>query len=173
MDGAAQARSARVFPPMDLYVVRHAIAVERRPDLDDALRPLTGKGRLRFQRAVGGLERMGVGLDRVLHSPWLRAAQTAELLLPLLEGDLRETELLATSPSPDLLRELGGGRVAVVGHEPWLSDLVSWLVTGDLLGAELFAMKKGGVTWLEGLPEPGAMQLCGFWRPRTLREIAG
>jgi len=154
---------------MHLYVVRHAIAVARRPDLDDALRPLTEKGRLRFQAVVRGLERLGVRLDVVLHSPWLRASQTGELLLPLLEGELVETELLAMDVSDELLAELPDGAVAAVGHEPWVSDLVAWLVTGDPRAGAAFSMKKGGVAWLEGTPEPGGMQLAGFWRPRSLR----
>jgi phosphohistidine phosphatase len=158
---------------MNLYVVRHAIAVPRRSDLEDALRPLTEKGRLRFQAAVRGLARLGVRLDVVLHSPWLRALQTAELLEPLLEGELVETELLAMEPSAELLAELPDGDVAVVGHEPWTSDLVAWLVSGDPRAGATFSMKKGGVVWLEGTPEPGGMLLSGFWRPRTLRELAG
>jgi len=158
---------------MHLYVIRHAIAVDRRPDLDDALRPLTEKGRLRFQAAVRGLERLGVGFDALLHSPWLRAAQTAELLMPLLRGELVATELLARGPSVELLDQLPDGRVALVGHEPWVSDLVAWLATGDAGLGAAFAMKKGGVAWLEGAPEPGGMVLSGFWRPRSLREVAG
>ncbi|MEE8408192.1 MAG: histidine phosphatase family protein, partial [Myxococcota bacterium] len=62
---------------MDLYLIRHAIAEERRPGLEDPERQLTDEGKLRFERAVAGLQKLGVRFDRLYHSPWIRAAQTA------------------------------------------------------------------------------------------------
>ena len=58
----------------------------------DAERPLTPQGRERFAQAVLGLQRLEVRLDRLYHSPWLRAVETAALLRPILEGEVVFTD---------------------------------------------------------------------------------
>jgi phosphohistidine phosphatase len=123
---------------------------------------------------VRGLGLLGVGFDLVLHSPWVRAAETAALLAPLAEGPAQATIELAREPSADLIAMLDAltpERVALVGHEPWLSDLIAWLVMGDSGLGFAFPLKKGGVAHLEGRPVPGAMRLGDLWRPRTLRDL--
>jgi len=159
---------------LELFIVRHAIAAERSTEQPDSERPLTAEGRERFAAVVRGLELLGVRLDLVLHSPWTRAAETAALLAPLAAGPGRSTHMLSRAPSPDLIHELsrlGAAQVAVVGHEPWLSELVAWLVAGDAALGYAFGLKKGGVAHLDGQPVPGAMRLLDFWRPKTLREL--
>ena len=170
---------------MDLIVVRHAIAQEGRAGLPDARRALTARGRRRMQRAVVGLQRLGLRFDHILHSPLRRAVQTAALLAPLLRDDgVRSVwAALAHEPSPELLSELrgelhgelhGGLRrecVAAVGHEPWTGELVAWLVLGTPQNASAFALRKGGVAWLRGEPEPGGMRLVALLAPSVLRRL--
>src|SRR5512145_872824 len=111
---------------MTLWIVRHARAVDRSLSLRDARRPLTPEGRERFAEAARGLRRLGARFDLVLHSPLLRAVETADLLTPLLRGESSETAVtpaLAGPPRAALLAEVrasGTDSVAVVGHEPWL-----------------------------------------------------
>ena len=150
---------------MDLFLIRHAIAEERRDGLPDANRALTKKGRARFGAVVESLERSGFRFDRVYHSPWLRAVQTAELLMPLAEGPLVPATGLAQPPNPEFFASLRGERVACVGHEPWLSDALSLLTTGDPHGPWL-RFKKGGVAWLRGDPRPASMELRALLPPR-------
>jgi phosphohistidine phosphatase len=120
------------------------------------------------------MERLELGFDRVLHSPLLRAVETARLLEPLTRGDGRvETELLAREPEERLLALLSGLRVAVVGHEPYLGALVSWLVMGKMEEGERFPFKKGGLYWLEGMVAPGGMKLKAALPPKVLRGIGG
>jgi len=147
---------------MDLFLIRHAIAEERRAGLLDANRALTDKGRTRFETMVKSLHRSGVCFDHVYHSPWLRAAQTAELLDPITEGPFIETDELARAPRAELLALLEGQRVACVGHEPWMSDALSLLTTGDP-NALSVRFKKGGVAWLRGTPHPAGMELRTLW----------
>lgn len=162
---------------MELFVVRHAIAQERRTGLADADRALTDKGRDRFARAVDGLGRMQVELDLILHSPWRRAVQTAQLMARLTERPLTPCAELADDPDHRLLailaaEEMRELRVALVGHQPWLSELTAWLVTGSLDDAEArFRFKKGAVAHLVGDPQPGAMQLQALIPPRWLRSL--
>ncbi|ADD27959.1 phosphohistidine phosphatase SixA [Meiothermus ruber] len=155
---------------MKLYLIRHAIALEAAPGQTDDERPLSEEGIQKFTEVVRGLKRLGVRLDRLYHSPKLRAVQTAELLVPLLEGQTEVTPYLAAEPSMALLETLQGSSVALVGHEPWIGELCAWLVTGRQEG-RAFPFKKGGVALLEGLPQPGQMWLRGFWAPRLWRRL--
>lgn len=152
---------------MDLFLIRHGIAEERRDGLPDAQRQLTDVGRERFEGVVEQLRRAGLRFDRVYHSPWTRAVQTAELLSPLHEGRPQACDGLAMAPEAPFFAALEGEVVACVGHEPWMSDSVALLTTGEPVGTWL-RFKKGGVAWLRGEPEPGNMELRGFWAPKLL-----
>lgn len=155
---------------MELYLIRHAIALDAEPGQSDDARPLSEVGVQKFKEVVRGLKRLDIRFDRLYHSPKLRAVQTAELLVPLLDGETEVTPYLATEPSQNLLKGLQGERVALVGHEPWMSELCAWLLTGRRNGGQ-FPFKKGGVAWLEGALKPGGMKLKGFWSPRVLRRL--
>jgi phosphohistidine phosphatase len=162
---------------MDLFIVRHAIAEPREPGTSDEARALTARGARRFARAVRGLRRLGVRLDAIHHSPWRRALQTAEMLVPLLEatGETIVDPALASPPGPDLLSSLHGARVALVGHEPWLAELITLLLFDRRSRAAddqaPFVLKKGGVAWLEGDAQPGAMKLRALLPPGVLRRV--
>jgi len=165
---------------MELFLVRHAIALplpEGAEEGADDARPLTPKGIRRFRKVVKGLAALGVGLDLILTSPKRRALETAELLSDLLSGETRVTPHLAEPPGEALLAEISlEGRVALVGHEPYLSALLAQLLFGDLLGGSVrdalegrFLLKKGGVAWLEGTPSPGGMVLKALFPPKVFR----
>lgn len=155
---------------MRLVLVRHAPAAERRRGTPDAERALTPRGRDRFRRGVAGLRSIGVRVDAVVSSPKRRAVETANLLAPVSLGAPRTSVHLARRPAAPLLAEIRGESVALVGHEPWLSQLAAWLTTGDArLGAK-FRMKKGGVVVLDGEPRPGAMRVVAAIPPKVLRR---
>jgi phosphohistidine phosphatase len=164
---------------VQLLVVRHAIAEAHHPNEDDAVRALTSAGERKFREVVKGLHALGWKLDHVLTSPWTRAERTAELLRPISGRQAIATELLAQSPRAELLAmisERSGPKkarhaTAVVGHEPWLGELVSWLAFGDSRHGEGIAIKKGGVVWLEGTVVPGGMTLRAVLPPKVLRAI--
>ncbi len=156
---------------MKLYLIRHAIAADEPRD-DDPKRPLTKEGRQKFEQVVEGLDALGVRFDRLFHSPWLRAVQTAELLAPLAKGELHVSPELAEPPGRELLQALERETVAAVGHQPWLTELIALLLSGSVEGGLRYELKKGGVALLEGEPKPGAMVLRGLYSPRLLR-LAG
>jgi phosphohistidine phosphatase len=164
---------------MEVLLIRHAIAVDHDAAPSDAERALTRDGSKRFRQVVRGLARLGLGLDHVFHSPWLRAVQTAELLEPVLEDELgrvlQATPLLTASPGEALLalaRELpADARIGFVGHEPWMSELLALLVTGATAHAGRLTFKKGGVAWLAGDLQPGGMTLQAMLPPRVLRRV--
>lgn len=150
---------------MQLFLIRHAIAEDGE---DDDARALTKKGRARFEAVVALLDALGVRFERVLHSPKLRAVQTAECLRALVDGPFEVTDLLVGAPTKALLASCEGDRVALVGHEPMLSALLAWLVTGDV-GGGAFELKKGAVACLSGSPTPGGMTLEWLVPPKVAR----
>src|SRR5438094_5163246 len=87
---------------MHLFVVRHAIAEEAEEGQEDADRALTNDGARKFKREVRTLRELDWRFSRVLTSPWKRAAQTAELLKPLIDGETTETELLCDKTRAEL-----------------------------------------------------------------------
>ncbi len=164
---------------MDVFVIRHAIAVDKEEGQDDAARELTPDGVRKFKRAVQGLRELGWRFDRVLTSPWTRAMSTAELLKPVTDGQTIVTDLLADKPRPELFALIAessgpqekGYATAVVGHEPWLSELVAWLAFGDPRHGEAIDLKKGGMVWLEGSAVPGGMMIRAVLTPKILRDL--
>lgn len=140
---------------MILYIVRHAIA-EQRDDVnnaqDDSQRALTDEGRRKMRRIARGLKEMETQIDVILTSPYLRAADTARILqkkLDLKKEKLVITENLAPFGDPDqLVKEINErygavGNLALVGHEPGLSRLISVLLSGD--PTLPIILKKGGI----------------------------
>jgi len=156
---------------MQLFVIRHAIAEDAAPEQDDPSRELTDDGIRKLRQVVKGLRALDISFDRVLTSPWLRAMQTAERLAPISDGEPIVTDLLAQRPHAELLAMIAERNedTAVVGHEPWLSELVAWLAFGDTRHGEALQLKKSGVVWLDGSAVPGGMTLRAILPPRIIR----
>jgi phosphohistidine phosphatase len=159
---------------MLLLLVRHAIASDRDPSNwpDDRDRPLTDKGRKTQRRVSRLLERLDYVPSLVLTSPWLRAAQTAQILVDTLGLDQSPVpcDALATDPDAGRLAECVGEQasdsiVAMVGHSPWMEELAALLLGGSVSSLRI-AYPKSGVMGidLERL-EPGAGELRFFLRP--------
>lgn len=109
------------------------------------------------------LDARGLRIERVVHSPARCAMETAELLRPLLDGETEVSAELQGPPTDALLARLTGGSIAVVGHAPWLGELLGRL-TGAPAG--LVDWRKGGLVWLTGAPEAGPMQIRAVVSPR-------
>jgi phosphohistidine phosphatase len=165
----------------ELFVVRHAIAHERnaaRWPNDDA-RPLTDEGVQKFRQAARGLARLFTAPEESLTSPLIRARQTAAILEeraafpPAIELEaLRPDANLAALLSA--LSKRRAARIAVVGHEPDLSQLIGALL-GGVAARPLLEMKKGAVAQLAFAQriEAGGGHLIALLPPRVLRRLAG
>jgi phosphohistidine phosphatase len=142
---------------VNIYILRHGIAVERgSPEFEnDSERPLTPEGKRQLHRTSRALKKMKMDFDLVLSSPFARARQTAEIMageLKLKERLKFSDELLPDGSTKNLLRQLHDLKpepesILLVGHEPYLSRLISLLVSGDQNAAIDF--KKGGLCKLE------------------------
>lgn len=149
---------------IDLWLLRHGQA-EAHGLKPDAARELTDAGREQSRAAGRALAALGVGFDLVYASPKVRAWDTAVLACeafgieptlhePLAYGvDVREARALA-----------GAGRILLVGHDPYLSQIVY-----DATGARV-RMAKGGVA---GIRSAAPGELAVLLRPAELRRIGG
>lgn len=168
---------------MQLLVIRHAIA-EDRDDFadsgeDDSERPLTRIGRRRMRRNARGLARLAPPIDKIASSPYVRAFDTAQIVVETL-GLTSSIEVIDAltpdQPSEALLPWLAtqpqDSTVAIVGHEPHLGRLVTWLMTGSAESHVVF--KKGGVCLLDlGVrPSGGSALMQWLVTPGQLRAIA-
>ncbi len=143
---------------LSLYLVRHAQADARGPRWpDDARRPLTARGRQRFTALLRDPAVRRASFDVVLTSPLVRAAQTAAMLAEARRVPPPTQVCRALEPGgrPEkVARALARGRnwraVALVGHEPGLSELVAYL-TGQ---PAPIPFRKGGV-WRLRVRMPG------------------
>ncbi len=162
---------------MQLFVIRHGIAEDAALGQSDASRALTPDGVRKMKQEVKGLRELGWRFDRVLTSPWTRAAQTAALLGPLCEAEPIATDLLCQRPTGELLALLAHSKgpsehgTAVVGHQPWLGELVSWLAFGDTRHDDSLELKKGAVVQLDGTAMPGGMKILAMIPPRVARTL--
>jgi phosphohistidine phosphatase len=117
---------------MLVFLVRHAHAEKGEPD---ASRQLSQRGR----DEATALARQLAGHDSrpglVLTSPLVRARQTAQAIADAMDVELRVDERLAPGATLLLVREAireanGDGPVAIVGHQPDLSE-VAFELTGE------------------------------------------
>jgi len=167
---------------VELLIVRHAIAEDREvfaaTGRDDALRPLTAAGTRKMKRTARGLREIVPSIDVLISSPFTRANETAEILRRAYHLDRIETarELEPGTALNDVetwLGQLDQNVVALVGHEPHLGRLVTYLVTGsERSGVEL---KKGAACLVEfeGKPKAGRGRLAWAIPPGILRDLAG
>lgn len=164
---------------MQLLVVRHGIAEEREQwaPRDDALRPLTAEGKKKMKEAAKGLRALVPKLDVVATSPLTRALETADILVKAYDmNQPAEVDALAPGHRPPALapwlRTMATRKtVAVVGHEPGLGALVSWLAAGS--ERSFVELGKGGACLLELAEriDGGEGMLVWALRPSQLRAL--
>lgn len=161
---------------MQLLIIRHAIAVPRgTPGIPDEDRPLTPEGEQKFREAAKGLAKLVDRPDALLTSPWLRAKQTAAIAAAAW-GRLepKEAAALASGSFEDQAAVLdeypGDATVAVVGHEPWVSELLARLL-GTRQDSRL-EFKKGGAALVD-VPGhlAGGGSLVFYLPPKVLRKL--
>ena len=163
---------------MKVLLIRHARAQERTALAQrDHARRLTEAGRKDMRRAAKGLRKISPDLDILASSPLVRARETAEIVERVFGGP-EITELAALAPGAaaeellNWLRDQRAGTVALVGHEPDLSRMAAYLLTGETRG--FLELKKGAACMLEFESEPaaGAGSLCWSLAPGQLRRLS-
>jgi phosphohistidine phosphatase len=137
---------------MDLYLIRHAHAVDGELGMRDEDRPLTAQGRRQAIELGKALAQKGVRFSRVVTSPLVRAVETAELVAVTLGFDAGLDVCHAMTPEghwKQLVRSVleplaGEPSLALFGHEPSIGHFL-----GKLLGQKGLSMQKGSVARLD------------------------
>lgn len=127
---------------MELILWRHADAEYGLPDLD---RPLSNKGFKQARRMADFLRSRLPDNARIMVSPALRTQQTAAAL----GLSFTIEPLLAPNCSSESMLQVIGRHgddccTVIVGHQPALGRLASWLLTGS---DSDMCIKKGAAWW--------------------------
>ena len=139
---------------MELYLLRHGEAGKRVPaSAMDTERSLTAAGKEEVEEIGEGMSALGLKLDVVASSPLKRAEDTAVMVNRALKrkADVEVWPELSPEGGRDaLFRRLQklkrDSEVLCVGHEPFLTDLVSEIVGGGgRAGGIRMVLRKGGL----------------------------
>jgi phosphohistidine phosphatase len=132
---------------MRLYLLRHGIAEEWRPDYPDEKRRLTEEGKRKVRMIALGLSNLKLDLDLIVTSPLPRARETAEIVAEILgcKDKLKVDDRLAGGfglrDAQGIISDAGSAQsIMLVGHEPGLS-----MTAGSLTGGSQIDLKKGGL----------------------------
>lgn len=123
----------------------------------DALRPLSDKGRADARRVAEALLKRGGRPALILHSPLLRAVQTAAAAAAALKSPVEAfVPLDNTLPPQEVLAALqkradGVDEVLAVGHQPQIGELAA------LLTDQAFEFRPAGLVAVELGPRPRAL----------------
>jgi phosphohistidine phosphatase len=163
---------------MILYLVRHGIAVDPNDPKSpsEPERPLTAKGVQKTRTAALGLQELEVKPDVLITSPYVRAAQTAEIFAEALgfsPPKIRTHDALKPSGNPseitkEILR-LRAKELMCFGHAPQLDLMIAHLVGAQRVFTSL---KKAGVACLEHSASHAKWELRWIVTPKMLRQLA-
>ncbi|MCX8085036.1 MAG: histidine phosphatase family protein [Calditerrivibrio sp.] len=133
---------------MRIYFIRHAIALERKEwDQDDMLRPLTKEGVKRFKSFFKKISKNIKKPDMIISSEAERSKATAKIVSKIFSVDYVIDSRI--NPGADImqykllieeLEEKEVGTVAIIGHEPDLSNFISFYLSEGSISIKL---KKG------------------------------
>ena len=165
---------------MKLLIIRHGPAGDRSDweaeGQDDRLRPLTAQGKSEIHKTARVLARLVPRLDLLATSPFTRAVETADIVASRYRCEAQPLDALTPDSAPDLLtpwlqQQPRDRTIAAVGHEPHLSTLVAYLLTGGR--TSFLDLKKGGTCLLElGVsPGPASATLCWLLTDTLLRRL--
>lgn len=152
----------------EVLLVRHGKAASDAPG-GDAARPLTDEGRVGIAAMARGLAAFGFRPDALWHSPYTRAAQTAEILAQALspatvvvEGAL--TPVSSPARAAQAIVQAQARCLVVVSHMPLLPQL-----TVELVGARV-DFGTGTVAHVAVLGPHGSA-LLGLWTAEQLARV--
>ncbi len=156
------------MPIINLFIWRHADAVDGSPDM---ARQLSPRGHRDASRVAKALAKKLDEKSCIVSSPALRARETVEPLIARMAVELGIDERLA--PGADIDDVLGvledtitrcndqDPTIVMVGHQPWVGQLARRLLT-DARGD--WSVKKASAWWLVRRSRDGSTE----W---TLRSV--
>jgi len=128
-----------------LFIARHgeAVSVGAPGVYSDFDRHLSEEGEQKIKKQAESLLKLGATWQKVLCSPLVRARQTAELLNSPQAAPLEIFEALGDRPSfSEVRKKIEASheeRILLVTHQPFVVELTSYLLTGEMKTAFHFS----------------------------------
>jgi phosphohistidine phosphatase len=133
---------------MNIYLIRHGDAEGISKGIKDSERKLTPDGEIKIRNASLFWKNIIPAFDYIISSPYLRALQTARIIASTFDhkkeifidkrlGCGSDTEGLI-----EILNSFQSGEIAIIGHQPDLSNHVSRLISSSGAFVEF---KKGAI----------------------------
>lgn len=140
---------------MKLYCVRHCEAAN---SAEDPERGLTAQGMQDAEKLADYLKMQGEYIPHVMHSGKLRAQQTAECIASAVKAEqvTVHPEWLADDADVDVLAGMAESwldNTMVVGHLPFMANLVSTLVVDVSDNMSLLSFSPGTTVCLQYVNE--------------------
>ncbi len=134
---------------MDLFILRHGEAGKSSVSAGDYKRALTIQGKKQIEELSKALISLDVKFDKIFTSPLVRAKQTAETVETIIKhiGNVEELECLKPEGNKlelnsTLSKLKRDSKVLIVGHEPYLSELIGEAISNSNCR---IILKKGGL----------------------------
>lgn len=161
--------------PMQIYLLRHAIAEEAEAGKADRDRALVPEGRKKLKEVLRLARQADAAISLILTSPYRRARETADIVADLLanEAELLETKALEPgAQAEEVWREIRTHKpidsMLLVSHEPLLSALLAFLLNSPSLRVDF---KKSALVRLD--VETFTAQPHGTLRWMITPKVAG
>ena len=124
---------------MNVYLFRHGIALDVGENgiTSDAQRPLSDEGMEKTANIAKALKKLKCNPARIISSPLIRARQTANIAAGILCPDTtpEPNDIMGPNASPgettDYLAKQGLKDIMLVGHNPHMEMLASYLISGS------------------------------------------
>lgn len=166
---------------MDLFILRHGEAGQRvSAGRGDFQRPLTAAGQKEVSEIATSLKDLGIKLDIVISSPLKRAHQTASIVAKTFKIEKKMQDWAELSPEGNrldlynkLLQLKQQSSVLVVGHEPYLSEMISEMIFEGNNGGRI-DLKKTGLARIRIVSSTPKFQgeLRWLLTPKLLRNMS-
>jgi phosphohistidine phosphatase len=136
-----------------LYLVRHAEAVDKSVDGD---RPLTARGRKDARALAKQIRPLKLAPAELWQSKKARSIQTARAMLPALASRPKVVESSLVLPQASAKQTVAAVTarkrdIMLVGHEPHLGKLITYLLTGKTRSVRI-ALSKPSIVCFERAP---------------------
>jgi phosphohistidine phosphatase len=134
---------------MAIYIVQHGKSLTK--DIDPE-KGLSEDGIAQVQRIAQVAKSYAIKVSKILHSGKKRALQTSEIFAQQLHPPQGVEAIGGIDPLDDVISyakkiDLTGNQM-LVGHLPFMSRLISYLVTGSVK-IPVFKVQNGGIVCLD------------------------
>jgi phosphohistidine phosphatase len=141
---------------MDIFILRHGEAGKKLTTGNkDSERPLTAAGQKEVAEIANSFKELEIRFDLIISSPLKRAHQTAAIVAKTLKKEKKMqdwNELKPEGNKQELYRKLSSSTqfkqyssVLIVGHEPYLTDMISDIISDGKGGSGHIVLKKAGL----------------------------